>query len=831
MCLAEFHAVYLLYMPGVARDLRYGARQLLANPAFTLVAILSLALGIGANTAIFQLLNAVRLRSLPVKAANELVEIKIVGGNGGMGLVDSYDDLTRPIFEELRRSHPAFSGVLAWSPDGRIPIGEGSDLQFVNGITVSGEFFGVLGVEPWRGRLISPDDEHACPESVAVLGYDFWKSRLGGREIDANTTLVINGQRRQIIGVTPPSFFGLEVGDRFDVAVPFCRPRQLARNVFDVSVFGRLQPGWTSAAASAQLAAASPAIMAATEITGYDPSSVQAYRNFHLGAYSAASGISDLRKTYDRSLWLLLAITGLVLLIACSNLANLMLARAGAREREMAVRMALGAPRVRLLRQLLVESSLLAAIGATLGVGLAELLSRALLLALSTEGNPVSLVTGTDWRVLLFTAAVAGLTCIVFGLVPSLRASGVDPVAAINAGGRAMTAGRERFSIQRAMGVTQIAVSLVLVVGALLFVRSFHNLMTFDPGMREEGIAVAYVEFRKSNITRERILQFQRELLDEIRSAPGVLSAATTTHVPLVGGSWTHIVTIGNAEGSPRFAWVSPGYFQTMGIPIVSGRDFLPTDTGSSQHVAIVNQAFVRSLLNGANPIGLTLRTHPEPDFPATDYQIVGVIPDTKYNDLRGETPPMTFAPQSQFPNPEPFTAIMIRTATPPSAAINVLKRALAEKHPEIVATFGVFQQQVRDGLVRERLMAMLSGFFGALAALLGMVGLYGVISYIVGSRRNEIGIRLALGASRGQVVGMVMREAGLLLLVGVVFGTALSLVAARAAESLLFGLKPYDALTLVAAAGLLAAIGAIGSFMPAHRASKLDPMAALRCE
>lgn len=818
-------------MSGLRSDLRYGVRQLAASPGFTAVAILSLTLGIGANTAIFQLLNAVRLRSLPVKNPHELVEIKIVGGNRGMGLVDSFDDLTRPIWEEIRRSHPAFSGVLAWSADGRIPIGEGSDLQLVNGITVSGEFFGVLGVEPWRGRLISPDDEHACPESVAVLGYDFWKSRFGARDLTASTTLVINGQRRQIIGVTPPSFFGLEVGQRFDVAVPFCRPKQLARNVFDVSVFGRLRPGRTPAVASAELAAASPAIMAATEIAGYDANMARFYRAYRLGAYAAPAGISYLRKTYDRSLWLLLAITGLVLLIACSNLTNLMLARAASRDREMAVRLALGAPRARLLRQLLAESSLLAMAGAALGIGLANLLSRALVLTLSSEQNPVSLVTGTDWRVLFFTTAVAVVTTLACGLVPSLRASAVDPIAAINAAGRGTNITRGSFSMQRVLVIAQISVSLVLLVGALLFVRSFRNLLTFNPGMREEGLSVAYIEFRKSNLPRERILQFQGELLDEVRSTPGVLDAATTTHVPLVGGSWTHVVTIGKAEGSPRFTWVSPGYFQTMGIPIVSGRDFLSTDTASSQHVAIVNQAFVRSLVNGANPIGLTMRTHPEPDYPATDYQIVGVIPDTKYNDLRGDTPPMTFAPHSQFPNPEPFTPMMIRSATPPAAAIQALKRAMASKHPEIVATFAVFEQQVRDQLVPDRLMATLSGFFGALAALLGMIGLYGVVSYMVGSRRSEIGIRIALGASRGQVAGMVMRQAGVLLAVGVAIGTALALVAARTAESMLFGLKSNDPFTFAAAAALLVAIGAIGGLLPARRASKLDPMTALRCE
>jgi len=488
-------------------------------------------------------------------------------------------------------------------------------------------------------------------------------------------------------------------------------------------------------------------------------------------------------------------------------LANLMLARASGREREIAVRLGLGATRLRLLRQLLMESSLLAVIGAVLGIGLAELMSRALVLALSTEEDPVSLVTGTDWRVLLFAAIVTGLTCIVFGLIPSLRASGIDPITAMKAGARNMT------------------------VSALLLVRSFYNLMTFDPGMREQGITIAYLGFEKSNVRRERIQEFERQLLDDVRLTPGVLDASITTQVPLTGGSWTLGMTVGRVEGASKFTWVSTKYFDTMGIRLLGGRDFNDNDTGASQRVAVVNQTFVRVLLHGANPIGQTLRTHPEPGYPSTIYEIVGVIPDTKYESLRTDTPPMALAPLSQFPDPQPFTAMLIRSNLPPAVAINSLKRRIAEGHPEIVAQFRVFQKQIRDGFVRERLMALLSAFFALLAALLGIIGLYGVMSYTVSRRGNEIGIRIALGANRSQVLGMVMREAGMLLLIGIVIGTALALAAARAAESLLFGLKPHDPFTLFAAAGLMTVIGAVASFVPAIRASRLDPMAALRCD
>jgi predicted permease len=685
----------------------------------------------------------------------------------------------------------------------------------------------VLGVQPWRGRLILPEDEQACPESRAVVSYAYWQTHMGGRDLASAGRLMVYGHLEQVIGVTPPGFFGLAVGESFDIALPFCQPKELRRDLFEVSVMGRLRPAWTLQRASAQLASASAAIFDATAPTGYSAQAIASFKRLRLAAYPASGGVSVLRETYDRSLWLLLGITGLVLLIACANLANLLLARASAREREIAVRLALGASRVRLLRQLLVESALLAALGASLGMALAQALSRILVWSLSTENGPVNLPIATDWRVLLFTAAVAGLTCVFFGVAPAWRASSAEPVSAMKAGGRGMTGSRERFSLQRLMVVTQIAVSLVLLVGALLFVRSFRNLLTFDPGMRETGITIALIGFEKSHVARDHIEEFNRNLLDEVRSIPGILNAATTTNEPLLGGSWTHEIRIGSKEGSSKFTWVSPDYFQTMGIPLLAGRGFSQNDTTTAQRVVLVNQTFIRHFLGQANPLGQTLRTMPEPNYPATVYQIVGVIPDTKYNDLRGETPPMTFAPASQFPDQSSWSAMMIYSNVP--SAMAAIKRRLAQKHPEMVVDFRDFQASIRDGMVRDRLMAMLAGFFGALAALLAMVGLYGVISYIVARRRNEIGIRMALGAHRGQVVGLVMREAGWMLVIGVVAGSALALLAGRSASSLLFGLKPYDPLTLISAIVLLAVIAAAASFLPARRAAKLNPMVALR--
>ncbi len=761
------------WVDGLGQDVRHGARLLRLSPGFTLVAVLSLALGIGANTAIFQLLDAVRLRSLPIAQPHELAEVRIVGGNGGMGInAGPYAQLTRPLWEEIEKHQQAFSGAFAWGVNG-VSVGEGSELRRAKGLSVSGDFFRVLGVRAERGRLILPEDAGACPPTRAVVSHAYWRSQMGGRDLNAAGRLVVNGEE------------------------------ELRRDLFDVSVMGRLRPGWTVEKASAHFGAIGPGLLAETAITGYSTNKVERYRSFRLAVYPASGGVSALRSQYDASLWLLLGVTALVLLIACANLANLMLARAAAREREIAVRAALGASRGRLFRQLLAESALVAALGAAMGVALAQVLSRVLVWSLSTESGSVSLSLATDWRVLVFAAAAGGLTCVVFGALPAIRGTRVEPLAAMKAGGRGMTAGRDRLLLQRLMVATQIAGSLVLLVGALLFVRSF----------------------------QERFGDFQQGLLDEVRGVPGVLEAATTTNVPLWGGSWSHGITAGDTEGSSKFSWVSPGYFRTMGIALLRGRDFGGSDTASSTRVAVVNQAFIQKLLGGADPIGRTVRTHPEPNYPATEYEIVGVVPDTRYDDLRGGAPPQAFAPASQFPHLTPWAAMMIHADVPPEAAIAAIRRRIAAGHPEIVMELMVFQARIRDGFVRERLLAMLSGFFGLLAALLATVGLYGVVSYLVAGRRNEIGIRLALGARRGQVVAMVMRDAGKLLVAGVVLGTALALAAGRSAGSLLFGLSPHDPATLLGAVVLLAVIAVGASFVPARRAARLDPMTALRCE
>ena len=814
------------------RDARYAVRGFVKTPGFTIVAVLTLALGIGANTAVFQLLDAVQMRSLPISRPQELTQLRIVGGNKGLGISDGpFTDFTVPMWQEVRRHHDPLTGVFAWRT-ADVLVGKLSEPKHVHGLEVSGEFFNVLGIVPWQGRLIEPQDESACQLNKAVASYSYWKAEMGGQAITPNSTIMVEGRPIQILGVTPPGFFGLTVGERFDLAYPTCIPPNPRREVFTFSVMGRLKPGWSIERASAYFDALSPGLFESTAPTDYSAESIKLYKSFRLAAYPAGGGVSELRNAYDTSLQLLLAITGLVLLIACANLANLMLARASARQREMAIRMALGASRARLLRQLLIGSGLLAASGAVLGVALAQPLSRLLVRSLDTSQSSIHLSITTDWRVLLFAAVVAMLTCVVFGTIPAMRGTRVDPIASLKSGERGVAGGRERFSVQRLLVVTQIAVSLVLLVGALLFVRSYRNLMTLDPGMRETGITIAYFGYSTEHIKPESEAAFKRQLVEDVRSVPGVENVAATTNVPLSGSTWSHGIRVDGVEGGSRFTYASPSYFATMGIPIVTGRGFTAMDTTEAPHVLIVNQSFVEKYFDKTQPLGRLVQVMPEPQYPARTYEVVGTIPNTKYNELRGKPEPIAFVPIDQLPETAqgPGAAMMIAAKGGPET-IAAIRRAIAAKHPDMILQFFNFQQGIRDNLVGERMMAMLSGFFGVLAALLVVIGLYGVLSYFITQRRNEIGIRIALGADRGRVVGLVLRDTAAMLAIGLVLGTGLALIAGRAATTMLFGLKAYDAATLAFAILLLAAIAVLASFIPALRASRLNPVDALRCE
>jgi predicted permease len=821
-----------LGIDSLLRDVRHALRGFRQSPGFTFVAIVTLALGIGANTAIFELLDAVRLRSLPLQRPDELSELRIAGGNKGFGLSEgNYVNFTIPMWQEIRRQHEPFDGVFAWGTED-VLLGKLTDAHRIHGLYVSGEFFNVLGVSPWQGRLIEPQDDPMCGISKVVASYDFWNSQMGRAPITPNSTIVVDGKPAQVLGVTPPSFFGLVVGERFDLAYPACTPTNPRRDDFVYSVMGRLKPGWTLERATGYLASLSPGLFENTAPTGYSAQAIHTYKSFRLEAAPAGAGVSSIRKIYDASLRLLLAITALVLLIACANLANLMLARASVHQRETAIRIALGASRRRLFLQMFIESGLLALCGASLGVAIAQPLGRLLVASMDTRQASIHLAIATDWRVLLFAALIAAVTCVIFGTFPALRSAGVDPITAIRSGERGVAGSRERFPVQRLMVVMQIAISMVLLVAALLFVGSYRNLMAFDPGVRESGITVGYMGFGTLNIKPENEAEFKRQLVADVRSIPGIQNAAATTHVLLGGGSWSHTVRTGAEEGSSKFTYVSPTYFATVGIPILKGRGFTDADNDHSPYVLIVNQTFVRRFLGAGAAIGQLVHVMPEPGYPERNYQVVGTIPDTKYSDLRDESPPMAFVPLDQLPvtAQQPGIAIMIASINN-AAAIDAVRHTLGATHPGMILQFFDFQQGIRDNLVGDRMMAMLSGFFGILAAVLVVVGLYGVLSYFLTRRRNEIGIRIALGARRGQVIGLALRDTARMLIVGLALGILLALAAGRGANSMLFGLKTWDPIAICLAALLLAVVALAASFLPARKAANLDPVDALRAE
>jgi predicted permease len=818
------------------QDVRYGLRQLRLNPGFTLTALASLALGIGANTAMFQLLNAVRLRNLPVKNPHELAEVKIEGGNRGWGVNPGWpNEATYPLWEQIRDHQQAFSGIFAWGA-GESEVGEREQKRKIRSLWVSGAAFPTLGVAPYRGRLLmEADDQPACDKSAAVIGYGFWQREFAAQDSAIGARLTIDGRSVTVLGVTPPEFFGLEVGRGFDIAMPACTRWTQRRDVWWLSIMGRLKPGWTLSQAATHLKAGSPGLFEAVAPTGYDSRSMETWRNFRLTAEPAGNGVSRLRERYETSLWLLLGITGLVLLIACANLANLLLARAAAREREVAVRLAIGASRARLISQMLTESLTIAASGAVIGGLLAGVLSRGLLRFLSTASESFQLDLSLDWSVLGFTALAAVATTITFGLAPALRSTRIGVAGAMKSGARGTTTGRGGLSVQRLLIVSQVSISLVLLVAALLFVRTYRKMITFDPGFRQEGIFTAFVTIDHLQIPEERRQRFKQDLTDAVKSIPRVEAASMSSHTPLEGGSWALGVRVpgreGEVSGWSMFTWVSPEYFATMLIPMVAGRDFYRRDTATSGKVLVVNETFARRLLQGQHPIGATVRSVAEPGYPAATYEVVGVVRDTKYRSLREEIPPIAYAPSEQLPNPGTVATIFVRTSASMSEMIPAVKRTLQKSVPGVPIETQVLREQVLERLVRERVLAWLSGFFGLLGGVLALAGIYGVIAYMAARRQNEIGIRLALGETRRGVIVLVLRDVATMLLVGITLGTAVSLMVSRGASSLLFGLEPHDPLTLGMACGALGIIAIAAALPPAWRASRLDPMVALRQE
>ncbi len=826
-------------------DAVYGIRQLKQSPGFTAVAVLSLALGIGANAAIFQLVNAIRLKLLPVKDPEQLV---VVDWNKDSARAGSWStrsaNFTYTQWDVLQAQQKAFSDMIAWSAS-QFDLTSGGEPRFAQGLYVSGSFFPALGVGAELGRTLGASDDNATCNAGAVISDAFWHREFGGDPRALGRRLMLNGYPVPVIGVTPPSFFGVEVGHRYDVAIPLCADRLMAedhkgripgRADWWLSIMARLKPGWTVKSASAYLSAISPTVMRMTLPEDYKPGLAKKYLADKLNAKEADNGVSDIREGSENALNLLLSITGLVLLIACANLANLLLARATVREPEIAVRLAIGASRWRVVRQLLAESLILAVSGAVLGVFVAYALTRGLIALLETPDSPTFLSLSWDWRVLAFTAGLAIGTCLLFGLVPALRSTVLSPAAAMRASGRTATAGRERFGLRRALVTGQVALSLLLLVGALLFVRSFHKLLTTDAGFSREDVVVVQIDFSKASYPETQRLTVYRNLIERLAAMPGVISAAQVGFAPVSGSGWDNSIGPENtpAAGSNKQAWFNragPGYFKTMGIGLLAGREFTDHDRAASAKVAIVNEEFARKYFHGINPVGHTFHLEMGAGKPEPLFQIVGLVRNTKYYDLKEEFRPIGFFPVAQDEHPGPGMNVVLRIAGSPGSIIRGAKTAIAGVSSSISMQIRMFSEQLSDSMRGERAMAILSGAFGALAACLATLGLYGVMSYMVARRRKEIGIRMALGADRRRVVQLVLKEAVLLLAIGLAAGVALSLWTAQLAQKLLFGVQPRDALSLGGAVALLSAIAMLAGYIPARRAAAGDPMSAVRIE
>ena len=812
------------------QDLRDAFRSLVATPVVSVVAILSLALGIGANTAIFSILDSLILRTLPVKEPQRLVMI-------------DRGSWTNPIWEAIRDRQQPFDGATAWSPT-RFNLAAGGQTELVDGVWASGRFFEVLGTSAILGRTFAPDDDRrgGGPDGpVAVISYGFWQRRFGGSADVIGKPLMVERVSYTIIGVTPPEFFGAEVGRTFDVAIPIgteplVRGRESSldrRSHWWLNVTLRLKPGQDIEAGATALRGMQPQIREATMPQDWPDHYKKTYLQDAFTVVPAATGSSGLRRRYQQPLTAIMVVVALVLLIA-ANIANLLLARAHARRHELSVRVALGASKVRIARQLLTESLLLSGAGALVGLLFATWGSGLLVRQLSSTTNTVFLDLGLDWRILGFTALIAIATAILFGVAPALRASRVQPIEALKQQGRGVAG--ERFGLGNLLVVMQVALSVILVVAAGLFLRTFASLANVNLGFDHRPVVVANI-----NAQRLQLDPSQRpELFERLRQAaadlPGVASAALSAVTPVSGSTWNNVIEIPGAPVRPErermtnINLLSSSWFATMGTRLIAGRDFTDRDVSGSASVAIVNEAFARKFFDGQNPLGRRVVQPGSPARPAVDREIVGYVEDAVYRALREPVPPTMYLHLPQQPDPPSSMHISVRAAGgSPALLTKGLAAALTGANKDVAITFRLLSEQVHASLIQERIVAMLSGFFGGLALLLAGLGLYGVTSYAVGRRRTEIGIRMALGAAPSGVVRMVLGRVALLVGIGVALGAGISVWASRFVTPLLYGLQPRDPATFVLAALVLSLIGAMAGWIPALRAARIDPARVLR--
>jgi predicted permease len=813
------------------QNIRYGLRAFVRSPAFAAVTALSLALGIGANTAIFSILDAVLFRQLPVPRPRQLVELSPIYRNGGRV------PFSFPMFQALDRGQRVFSGLYGWTGAALFNVEAGGTL-FLGGVrSVTGNYFSGLGATPLLGRLIAPADSTGGNAYVAVLGYECWEHRFGRDPGVIGKTLRIEGKPFTIVGVTRQWFTGMTPGEPPEVTIPIAAAPfdRESRALLWIRATGRLRTGVSIEQARAQLAGFWPGLLRETVPTESRGARRQSFLSMRLAVEPAAGGAdTGLRSRVSRPLYLLMGVVVLILLIACVNLANLTLARAAARSHEMSTRAALGASRRQIVLQLLTESILLSATGALLALAFAHWGSP-LLIGLITRDtpNPVTLDLRPDWRVFVFTAAAAVLTGALIGLVPAWQMSRQEPALVLRQRG----AGRGGLGKSgKVLIVAQIALSLVLLFGAGLLLRTFENLRSSDPGFQRTGILEAGLHSQpaayEDGYQGLDMSAYRRQLVERAAALPGALSAAfSDLPVPAGEQGWKETVSPAGADGSPELnvlatlASVSPGFFKTLAIPLVSGRDFDWNDDPRHSRIAIVDSRTAhRFFPSGA--VGKRVRFGVQSEF--QDLEIVGVARAARLVDLRDADRRVIYVPCTQHPDYGQEGNLFVR-ANHPAALARTLDNEIRSLGREYVTEARTIEQMSDRTLVAERATAILSAAFAAAALLLAGVGIFGLMSYTVTRRTREIGIRMALGSQPGAILRMILRETLLLTLAGIALGAPCALAATRFIAHTLFGLSPVDPPTLAAASAALFAVGAIAGYLPARRALRRHPMAALR--
>jgi predicted permease len=834
----------------VRQDLRYGLRILLKKPGFTVVVVITLALGIGANTAIFSLINAVLLKMLPVKNPEQLV---LFNQDNGGTRSDSFSYSAYKLFQD---HNDVLSGVLAYYPLRLTVSVDGQPEPAVSGQLVTGNYYAVLGVNAVLGRTIVPDDDQMPGEHpVCVISYNYWQRRFARDPAIVGKTIHLSGAPFTIIGVTPPEFFGLEVGSSLDVSIPVMMQEQVTPGIRSFMqdgnnrfrVMGRLRSGIIMQHAQASMGLLYQQFLAdrfarlSSSSKGKKPN--QSMLEQRLVLASGSRGLSELRRQFSQPLLVLMSMVALVLLIACANVAGLMLARAVARRKEIAVRLVLGAGRLRLIRQLLTESILLASLGGVLGLFFTYWGTRLLLPLLAQGEIPLHLDLNPDVRVLGFTAVLAVLTGVLFGLAPAYQATRVDLQTTLKNDSQDLSGRGANLTFGEAFVIAQVALSLLLLIGAGLFVRSLQKLQQVDAGFARENVLVLKLEPVGSNRKTPQLAALYEELLRRVGALPSVRLTSLVGYSPMSRREW--LVMGQNPETDNqiylqdympqhnedmRIHWmqVYPNAFGALGIPLIAGRDFNPQDSQGAKKVAVINESMAHRFFKNENPIGRRFGFRGPEN--SGEIEIIGVVKDTKLNSLREEGRPMFYQPFYQANTGRGQMTLVVRTSGNPMQVAAAVRREARTLDPAMpMFEVETLATQIAATLRQERLVATLSSCFGLLALLLACLGLYGILSYAVARRTNEIGIRMALGAERSDVLWLVLRDALRLALIGIVLGILAALAAARLVSSQLFGISAADPLTLSLAILMLLVVAALASYLPARRATKVDPLLALR--